>query len=368
MEEGLTLSFSGTIKKTGWRHDMKKRKIILAASVLGTAAVIVKKKLINETVTKQLIPRHWDEAEINERLRDFTRFLADGNEEKIASFVLGKSIKPFNSLKKQELTFLTAHFLSMYKVKGNSSNNLRGLVSYRVATPKKEYTYLIKVARLGVEKLDWYIQKVVEQDHGINYPNQYLLQLTSPRPNEELCLIETDAGTITMRVFQQDAPKAVKNWRGLAKQGFYDGTPFARVIKDFVIQGGALDGSGDEATSIFGGYFEDEVDEGLYHFDGAVCLGNHGPNTNGNQFYIVERNHIDNDQLYRMNLPHKVRSHYEAVGGIPELDGRYTVFGQVIEGMSVVREIASQETDDNDAPLNPIKIQRITFKRIRKIK
>jgi hypothetical protein len=50
-----------------------------------------------------------------------------------------------------------------------------------------------------------------------------------------------------------------------------------------------------------------------------------------------------------MNLPHKVRSHYEAVGGIPELDGRYTVFGQVIEGMSVVREIASQETDDNDA-------------------
>ena len=80
----------------------------------------------------------------------------------------------------------------MYKVKGNSSNNLRGLVSYRVATPKKVYTYLIKVARLGVEKLDWYIQKVVEQDHGINYPNQYLLQLTSPRPNEELCLIETD--------------------------------------------------------------------------------------------------------------------------------------------------------------------------------
>ena len=56
------------------------------------------------------------------------------------------------------------------------------------------------------------------------------------------------------------------------------------------------------------------------------------------------------------------------MGGIPELDGRYTVFGQVIEGMSVVREIASQETDDNDAPLNPIKIQRITFKRIRKIK
>lgn len=96
---------------------MKKRKIILAASVLGTAAVLGKKKLINETVTKQLIPRHWDEAEINERLRDFTRFLADGNEEKIASFVLGKSIKPFKSLKKQELTFLTAHFFEYVQSK-----------------------------------------------------------------------------------------------------------------------------------------------------------------------------------------------------------------------------------------------------------
>ncbi|MFR3687875.1 MAG: peptidylprolyl isomerase, partial [Enterococcus sp.] len=184
---------------------MKKRKIVLAASVLGAAAVIIKKKLINETVTKHLIPRHWDEAEINERLRDFTQILATGNEEEIASIVLGKSGKLFNPLRNQELTFLEAHFLSMYKVKGDSSNNLRGLVSYRVATPKKEYTYLIKVARLGVEKLDWYIQKVIEQDHGIKYPNQYLLQLTPPRPNEELCLIETDAGTITMRVFQQDA-------------------------------------------------------------------------------------------------------------------------------------------------------------------
>lgn len=342
---------------------MKKRTVVLAAGILGAAAVIAKKKLIDETITKHLIPRHWDEAEIKERLRDFTKVLATGDDESIDPFVLGKEVKKFNPLKGQELTFLEARFMSLYKIKGDNKNNLRGLVSYRVATPKKEYTYLIKVARLGVEKLDWYIQKVLEQDHGIKYPNQYLLQLTAVRPNEELCQIETDAGTITLRVFRQDAPKAVKNWRGLAKQGFYDGTPFARVIKDFVIQGGALDGSGDEAQSIYGGYFEDEVDEGLYHFDGAVCLGNHGPNTNGNQFYIVERNHVDKEQLYRMNLPLKVRSHYEAVGGIPELDGRYTVFGQVIEGMSVVRKIASQVTDTQDAPLEPIIIRQITFKK-----
>lgn len=64
-----------------------------------------------------------------------------------------------------------------------------------------------------------------------------------------------------------------------------------------------------------------------------------------------------------MNLPLKVRSHYEAVGGLPELDGRYTVFGQVIDGMSVVRKIANQATDSEDAPLEPIMIRKITFKR-----
>lgn len=342
---------------------MKKSKVIAAAGIVGAAAFFTKKKLENETVIKQLIPRHWDEAEINERLQAFTQVLEAGNEEEIDLFVLGKAAKYFTKLKGQNLTFLEAHFVSLFKVKGDTSNNLRGLVSYRVATPKKEYTFLIKVARLGVEHLNWYLQTVLEQDHGIRYPKQYLLQLTPVRPNDELCQIETDAGTITLRVFPQDAPKAVKNWRGLAKKGFYDGTPFARVIKDFVIQGGALDGSGEEAQSIYGGYFEDEVDEGLYHFNGAVCLGNHGPNTNGNQFYIVERSQVDKQQLYRMNLPFKVRSHYEAVGGIPELDGRYTIFGQVVEGMPVVRTIANQETDDHDAPLEPIMIRKITFKK-----
>ena len=343
---------------------MKKSKVVLAAGILGSAAYLIKKKLENETVTKQLIPRHWDQEEINQRMADFTQQLAEGNIDALVTFALGNEARHFKSFIGQELTFLEAHVVSLFKVKGDSYNNLRGIISYRVATPKKEYTYLMKMARLGnAEQLEWYIQTILEKDRGIKYSNQYLLQLTPVRPHEELCQIETDAGTITLRVFKQDAPKAVKNWRGLARQSFYDNTPFARVIKDFVIQGGALDGSGAEAQSIYSGYFEDEVDEGLYHFDGAVCLGNHGPNTNGNQFYIVEHSQVDKEQLYRMNLPLKVRSHYEAVGGLPELDGRYTVFGQVIDGMSVVRKIANQATDSEDAPLEPIMIRKITFKR-----
>ena len=130
-----------------------------------------------------------------------------------------------------------------------------------------------------------------------------------------------------------------------------------------MIQGWALDGSGQEAESIYGGYFEDELDEGLYHFDGAVCLGNHGPNTNGNQFYIVQRSWVDQEQLHRMSLPLQIRSHYEAVGGIPELDGRYTVFGQVIEGLTVLRQIANRPTNQQDAPRQSIKIKQISFKK-----
>ena len=68
-----------------------------------------------------------------------------------------------------------------------------------------------------------------------------------------------------------------------------------------------------------------------------------------------------------MTLPEKVRSHYEAVGGLPELDGRYTVFGQVIDGLSVVRKIANQETDDQDAPFKPVRIRSITFKKASQI-
>lgn len=353
------------VENIRWGEAMKKSKIILAAGGIGAVAILAKRVMKKENVIKRLIPRHWDEKELNQRFYVFTEALRSGAEEEIQPFLANKKLRHFNRLIGKDLSFLEAHFLTLYKIKGDSFNNLRGLISYRVATPKKEYTYLLQVARLGnSENLAWYIQKVVEKDQGISYPNQYLLQLTPVRPNEELCQIETDAGVITLCLFPQDAPKAVKNWRGLAKQGFYDGTPFARVIKDFVIQGGALDGSGEEAQSIYDGYFEDEVDEGLYHFDGAVCLGNHGPNTNGNQFYIVERNYVATEQLYRMNLPVRVRSHYEAVGGIPELDGRYTVFGQVIEGMPIVREIASQQTDEQDAPLHPIMIRKVTFKKV----
>lgn len=101
-------------------------------------------------------------------------------------------------------------------------------------------------------------------------------------------MLVTDAGEIHLRLFPDQAPLAVANWCSLAEQGVYDNTPFARVIKEFVIQGGALDGSGDEAVSSYEGFFADEVHRGLYHFNGALALGNHGPTPTATSFLLCK--------------------------------------------------------------------------------
>ena len=99
---------------------MKKSKVVLAAGILGSAAYLIKKKLENETVTKQLIPRHWDQEEINQRMADFTQQLAEGNIDALVTFALGNEARHFKSFIGQELTFLEAHVVSLFKVKGDS--------------------------------------------------------------------------------------------------------------------------------------------------------------------------------------------------------------------------------------------------------
>ena len=170
-----------------------------------------------------------------------------------------------------------------------------------------------------------------------------------------------------MILFPDKAPLAVKNWIELSKQGFYNGRDFYRVIKDFVIQSGSIDGMSDENTTIYNSLYENEISSELHNFNGALCLANGGPHTNGNQFYIVQCSKIRNEAaLPQLSLPENVKAKYKEVGGIPELDGRYTVFGQVYEGLDIVEKIASQETNEDDAPVsNPIKIQKIEFQRYR---
>jgi len=201
-----------------------------------------------------------------------------------------------------------------------------------------------------------------------------LSQLDSPKAGDTIATISTTKGDIKVWFFPQYAPKAVENFTTHAKNGYYNGVIFHRVINNFMIQGGDPEGTGRGGESIWGGVFENEVVPNLAHFRGALCMANAGADTNGSQFYIVQNPDIGDkakqaftetlnkfsgsDEEVKMFT--KYLNEYINNGGYPSLDGSYTVFGQVYEGMDVVDSIAAVETNKDDKPLEDIKINSIT--------
>ena len=143
--------------------------------------------------------------------------------------------------------------------------------------------------------------------------------------------LHTSEGPIEIELFPDEAPKTVANFTKLAGDGFYDGLIFHRVIPDFMIQGGCPEGIG---TGGPGYQFEDEFNDHKV-VRGALAMANAGPNTNGSQFFIV------------------------TTASAPWLDGKHTVFGQVVEGMDAVDAIESTQTDASDKPLEPQTIERV---------
>jgi peptidyl-prolyl cis-trans isomerase B (cyclophilin B) len=143
--------------------------------------------------------------------------------------------------------------------------------------------------------------------------------------------MHTSHGTISLELFDEDAPKTVENFRKLAADKFYDGVIFHRVIPDFMIQGGDPQGTG---TGGPGYTFEDEFNHRKV-VRGALAMANAGPNTNGSQFFLV------------------------TIDSAPWLDGKHTVFGQVTGGMDVVDSIEALPTGAGDRPLEPPKIESI---------
>ena len=143
--------------------------------------------------------------------------------------------------------------------------------------------------------------------------------------------MHTNAGPITIELFDEAAPNTVANFRKLAGDGFYDGLTFHRVITDFMIQGGCPEGTG---TGGPGYTFEDEFNEHKV-VRGALAMANAGPNTNGSQFFIVTTEAAE------------------------WLDGKHTVFGQVSDGMDAVDAIEATPTGAGDRPVDPQVIERI---------
>jgi cyclophilin family peptidyl-prolyl cis-trans isomerase len=144
--------------------------------------------------------------------------------------------------------------------------------------------------------------------------------------------LNTSKGTIAVTLFDEDAPKTVKNFTDLAQQGFYDGLIFHRVIEGFMLQGGCPQGTG---TGGPGYTFEDEINQHRV-VRGALAMANAGPNTNGSQFFIV------------------------TAEDCPWLDGKHTVFGEVTAGMEVVEAIDATPTDGRDRPTTPVTIDTLT--------
>ena len=162
-------------------------------------------------------------------------------------------------------------------------------------------------------------------------------QEAGPKTGEQIVVMETSEGTIKIRLFPEYAPKTVENFVGLIEKKYYDGITFHRVIPDFMIQGGDPEGSGRGGESLWGGKFEDEFSPNLSNLRGALSMANSGPNTNGSQFFIVQKE-----------------------GGTDWLNNRHSVFGQVFEGMDVVDTIANAEKDPSDKPLKDIVMKKVT--------
>lgn len=153
-------------------------------------------------------------------------------------------------------------------------------------------------------------------------------------------IIKTSAGDITLSFYNQDSPVTVNNFMNLAQAGFYNGTIFHRVIKDFMIQGGDPNSkSTDWSTHGFGGpgyKFNDEINTHKL-VAGSLAMANSGPGTNGSQFFIV------------------------TATATPWLDGAHTNFGEVVGGMDVIRAIEAVEVNANDHPLKNITINNIVL-------
>ena len=232
---------------------------------------------------------------------------------------------------------------------------------------------------------------------------EYGFQTEKPAEGETVAIMHTSMGDIAIRFFPEAAPKAVENFLTHAKNGYYNGLTFHRVIDDFMIQGGDPKGTGTGGESIWGKSFEDEFDKKLMNLRGSLSMANSGVNTNGSQFFINQakpdgktaaelKKTYDYDTIiqsyctqYGMTaaaveaalkqqggispdsrlVPDEVWEVYAQNGGNIHLDGAWresgghTVFGQVYAGMDVVDAIAGVETDSNGLPSEAVTIRTI---------
>lgn len=276
----------------------------------------------------------------------------------------------------------------------NSSSSSSSSAPSTAATEAATNAKLIGWDDLGVERSIY-----DDKEHEVGY------QLDKPSAGEEVAILHTTMGDISMRFFPEAAPKAVENFITHAKDGYFDGLTFHRVINNFMIQGGDPKGNGTGGESIYGKSFEDEFSNKLFNIRGSVAMANSGADTNGSQFFINQAgkdtfsgwanleaqweqvhqeisNYVAQGKtdivLNQLNyiagldtdvIPDEVKKLYEENGGNPTLDGVFNiidrghaVFAQVYDGMDIVDKIAAVEVDANSKPKTDVKIESVEIK------
>ena len=175
-----------------------------------------------------------------------------------------------------------------------------------------------------------------KKEKPITKTEDIVKELMNISGNEKLvATFKTNEGDFEIELFATKTPKTVENFVGLATTGKYDNLIFHRVIPQFMIQGGDPTGTGRGGESFWGGKFEDEFDTSLHHDKaGILSMANAGSGTNGSQFFITL-------------IP------------TPWLDGKHSIFGEVISGMDVVNSIGDTKTGGMDKPVKDIVIQTI---------
>lgn len=192
-------------------------------------------------------------------------------------------------------------------------------------------------------------------------------QMSEPNEGDQIAIFHIkNYGDIKVKFFEEVAPKAVENFVTHAKDGYYNGVIFHRVIEEFMIQGGDPEGTGYGGESIWGSGFDEELSVDALPYRGALCMASSGTGTSslGSQFYIVQANYNEEKEIYLDNYGlGNFKEAYKKFGGdLADLVGygQYTTFGQVIEGMDIVDKIAKVETNpSNDKPLEDVIIESI---------
>ncbi|MEG0570771.1 MAG: peptidylprolyl isomerase, partial [Oscillospiraceae bacterium] len=190
-----------------------------------------------------------------------------------------------------------------------------------------------------------------------------IIQFEKPVKGQKIATMTIkDFGEVKIMLFDKQAPKTVENFVSLSEDGYFDGISFHRIIENFMIQGGDPTGTGTGGASKWGTKFADEFSPSLRNFTGSISMANSGPNSNGSQFFInyaPELNQQNFDYVKGVNkYSPEAEAKYKEVGGNPHLDNKHSVFGQVFEGLDVIKKVSEVKTV-KDKPETPVIIESV---------